>query len=58
MDYGPLSLANALTLLGSPASGGSSTVVEPDPEIPANAMLNEDGNPLLNEDGSYLLNES
>ena len=26
-------------------------------DVPANALLNEDGTPILNEDGSYILVE-
>ena len=31
--------------------------IESSGEVPANALLNEDGTPILNEDGNYILIE-
>ena len=51
---GNLSLGNVLTILGAPLTGASSVIVDPDPEVPANALLDTDGNPILDTDGNYI----
>ena len=53
MAYGPISLANVLTVLGS-LSGGTSSP-DPEPEIPVNALLDASGNPILDTNGDYIL---